>query len=143
MTRQAPALTGASHGGLSRTMGITASPVAVFWLPEDNYARGRELWPDFAQDYNGVPHDQYCRSLDARVRAFAVGTESSIVIASVELDRYLIWCREHDYDPADPDKRSGYAAIAANEGRARSWPPADTDPCWCGRPNLYFACCKT
>lgn len=118
-------------------------PVAVAWIPEDEYARARDLWPDFAQTWRDIPHHQYCRSLDSQVRPFAAQHRGPVSIASIDLDGYLVWCREHNYDPADPSHRPGYAALAAHRGRARAWPPSDTEPCWCGRASRYSSCCKS
>lgn len=118
-------------------------PVAIAWVPASDYARAFDLWPDFAESWRGVPHDEYCRRLDAVARPFAAQHRGPVRMASVDIDGFLAWCREGDHDPADGGQMTAYAVIAAHRGQARDFPPSNGDPCWCGRPRRYAVCCKS
>ncbi|MFZ5852140.1 MAG: SEC-C metal-binding domain-containing protein [Actinomycetota bacterium] len=101
-------------------------PVALAWLPADEYADWPRRWPDLSDspllhDEEGEPvsHVVYCRRMEGKLRA------------------------GNAPDEPDPSQlRAQYAAdVARDPSRKIAWPPGRNDPCWCGSGRKYTKCC--
>ncbi|MGH3493133.1 MAG: SEC-C metal-binding domain-containing protein [Sciscionella sp.] len=125
-------------------------PVALAWLPADEYAEWPQRWPDLADsplmhDENGEPvtHSVYCRRMDGRLRDHAEAGMSRLSVVPVRSVEFLPWVAEYAPDEHDRSQlRAQYAAdVSRDPARAISWPPGRNDPCWCGSDRKYKKCC--
>ena len=125
-------------------------PVAVAWLPADEYAEWRQRWPDLADspllhgdEGEPVSHTVYCRRMERRLRAHSEAGVARLSIVSVRADEFRPWMAENaPYEPDPSQLRAQYAAdVARDPSRTVPWPPGRNDPCWCGSGRKYKKCC--
>jgi hypothetical protein len=125
-------------------------PVALAWLPADEYAEWQQRWPDLTDsplmhDENGEPvsHAVYCRRMEGRLRDHAEAGMSRLSVVPVRSDEFLPWVTEYAPDEQDPSQlRAQYAAdVARDPSRTVTWPPGRNEPCWCGSGRKYKKCC--
>lgn len=125
-------------------------PVALAWLPADEYAEWPQRWPDLADsplmhDENGEPvtHAVYCRRMEGRLRDHAEAGMSRLSVVPVRSDEFLPWVAEYAPEEQDPSQlRAQYAAdVARDPSRTVTWPPGRNGPCWCGSGRKYKKCC--
>lgn len=128
----------------------TLPPVALAWLPADEYAEWPQRWPDLADsplmhDENGEPvtHAVYCRRMEGRLRDHAEAGMSRLSVVPVRSDEFLPWVAEYAPDAQDPSQlRAQYAAdVTRDPSRTVTWPPGRNEPCWCGSGRKYKKCC--
>ncbi len=115
--------------------------ISVTWFPNGEYERALAAWPELADEWSGVPHAEYCRRLETRMREL---TAHGILIRSVaplRIDAYLAWCEQRGDDPADDGSRAAYGADLERRGGTLPWPPRRNDLCWCGSGRKYKVCC--
>lgn len=125
-------------------------PVALAWLPVDEYAAWPERWPDLGDspllhDDEGEPvsHAAYCRRMEGRLRAHAEAGMAQLSVVAVRSAEFVPWVAENAPDERDPAQlRARYAAdVARDPARTVTWPPGRNDPCWCGSGRKYKKCC--
>ena len=125
-------------------------PVALAWLPADEYADWPQRWPDLTDspllhDEDGMPvtHDVYCRRMEGRLRAHREAGMPRLSVVPVRSAEFLPWVSENAADEADPSQlRAQYAAdVARDPSRTVAWPPGRNEPCWCGSRRKYKKCC--
>ena len=115
--------------------------ISVTWFPKDEYDRACATWPALADEWGGVPHPEYCRRLEARMRELTAHGILIRSVAPIRIDAYVAWCEERDDDPADDGSRAAYAADLERLGGTVPWPPGRKERCWCGSGAKYKACC--
>jgi hypothetical protein len=115
--------------------------VAVGWFPEGELEKALALWPGLVATWNVRTYADYCRGVDAHLRALELEPGTSVVLAPIEVKYFLRWCSKEGLDPAEPASRSRYATTIATRGRTRKWPPDAHKGCWCGRDESYADCC--
>ena len=137
------------QGGASRKSAVQ-TPVALAWLPADEYAEWPQRWPDLADspllhDDEGEPvsHTVYCRRIEGRLRAHSEAGMARLSVVPVRADEFRPWVAENAPDEPDPSQlRAQYAAdVARDPSRTFTWPPGRNDPCWCGSGRKYKKCC--
>ncbi len=125
-------------------------PVALAWLPADEYAEWPQRWPDLADsplmhDENGEPvsHAVYCRRMEGRLRVHYGAGMPRLSVVPVRAAEFSPWVADNAPDERDPAKlRAQYAAdVARDPSRTVTWPPARNEPCWCGSGRKYKKCC--
>jgi SEC-C motif len=113
------------------------------WFPAGDYDDALARWPSLADDWLGVPHEEYCRRFQRellRLSSYGVPMRG---VASIRLTDYLPWCDDEGVDPELPDSRAHYAAELTRRGEFIRWPPDRNDACWCGSGRKYKRCCAT
>lgn len=125
-------------------------PVALAWLPADEYAEWPQRWPDLAdspllhdEDGQPVSHAVYCRRMEARLRAHSEAGMPRLSVVPVRSAEFNPWVADNAPDEPDPSQlRAQYAAdVARDPSRTVTWPPGRNDPCWCGSGRKYKKCC--
>ncbi len=128
----------------------TRMPVALAWLPADEYADWPQRWPDLAdsallhdEDGEPVDHATYCRRMEGRLRAHSEAGMPRLAVVPVSSDEFIPWVAENAPDEPDPSQlRAQYAAdVARDPSRTVPWPPGRNEPCWCGSGRKYKKCC--
>lgn len=128
----------------------TLPPVALAWLPADEYAEWPQRWPDLAdsplmhdEDGEPVTHAVYSRRMEGRLRDHAEAGMSRLSVVPIRSDEFLPWVAEYAPDEQDPSQlRAQYAAdVARDPSRTVTWPPGRNEPCWCGSGRKYKKCC--
>ncbi|MGH2983197.1 MAG: SEC-C metal-binding domain-containing protein [Solirubrobacterales bacterium] len=121
---------------------LTRSGVAwaVGWFPPQDYEEARELWGELAELWGEIPHEEYCRRLEATLRGWARnGVRPALV--DLRVADLIVFAEERQIDPGE--SRDLFAAEMLRRGNARSWPPGRNKPCWCGSGVKYKRCCGT
>jgi len=126
-------------------------PLAVAWVPADEYPDWPTRWPDLAnselvqnEEHGGsVAHAVYCQRMERRLSELhetGAARLSIVPLRTVELDQ---WATVHEPDKEDPAQlRARYAAdMGRDPSRTIAWPPARNQPCWCGSGRKYKKCC--
>lgn len=125
-------------------------PVALAWLPADEYAAWPQRWPDLADspllhDDEGEPvsHTVYCRRMEGRLRAHSEAGTPRLSVVPVRSAEFNPWVADNAPGERDPSQlRARYAAdVARDPSRTVTWPPARNEPCWCGSGRKYKKCC--
>ena len=146
-----------SSAPIDRTVGTAREPaplipVALAWLPADEYAEWPQRWPDLAhspllhdEDGEPVSHATYCRRMEGRLRAHNEAGMSRLSVVAVRSVEFTPWVSANAPDEPDPAQlRAQYAAdVARNPSRTITWPPGRNEPCWCGSGRKYKKCCGT
>lgn len=128
----------------------TPPPLALAWLPADEYAQWPDRWPDLAdsplmhdEDGEPVTHAVYSRRMEGRLRDHFEAGMPRLSVVPVRSAEFLPWVAENA--PDEPDRsqqRAQYAAdVSRDPARAISWPPGRNEPCWCGSDRKYKRCC--
>jgi hypothetical protein len=81
--------------------------------------------------------------MEAHLRQLHRATGRRPSIAPVDVDELVDWAVSAGYDPGSGEARSEFAAELARSGRARKWPPARNEACWCRSGRKYKHCCAT
>ncbi len=125
-------------------------PVALAWLPADEYAEWPQRWPDLAdsplmhdEDGQPVSHAVYCRRMEGRLRAHSEAGMPRLSVVPVRSAEFKPWVTENAPDEPDPSQlRAQYAAdVSRDPERTVVWPPGRNEPCWCGSGRKYKKCC--
>ncbi|HET7475915.1 MAG TPA: SEC-C metal-binding domain-containing protein [Dermatophilaceae bacterium] len=125
-------------------------PVALAWLPADEYAEWPHRWPDLSDspllhDDEGEPvtHAVYCRRMEGRLRVHSEAGMPRLAEVPVRSAEFIPWASDNAPDEPDPSQlRAQYAAdVARDPSRTIAWPPGRNDPCWCGTGRKYKKCC--
>ena len=125
-------------------------PVALAWLPADEYADWPQRWPDLGDspllhDEAGAPvtHDVYCRRMEGRLRAHSEAGTNRLSVVPVRSAEFIVWVADNAPEEPDPAQlRAQYAAdVARDPSRTVAWPPGRNEPCWCGSGRKYKKCC--
>ena len=125
-------------------------PVALAWLPADEYAAWPARWPDLADsplllDEAGatVSHAVYCRRMEGRLRAHRESGMARLSVVPVRSAEFHPWVADNAPDEPDPSRlRARYAAdVARDPSRTIAWPPGRNEACWCGSGRKYKKCC--
>ena len=115
--------------------------VALAWFPARDYAEALRRSPSLAEDWASCPHDEYCRTIGAKLREVAAVIPAPLAVAPLSLGEYTAWCESRGVDSEEPGSRSHYAAELAETARTIPCPPVPHDPCWCGSGRTYMHCC--
>lgn len=127
-------------------------PVALAWLPADEYTEWPQRWPDLSdspllhdEDGEPVSHAAYCRRMEGRLRAHSEAGMARLSVVAVRSAEFVPWVAENAPNEQDPAQlRARYAAdVARDPSRTITWPPGRNDPCWCGSGRKYKKCCGT
>ena len=124
--------------------GASAPGVVAFaWFPAPEFAAALERWPELAERWGQDTFAGYCAATERHLADATVEGLRRVVIAPVEIGRFLEWCRARDRDPASGDARAGYAADLArtDPGAVVAWPPGRNEACWCRSGRKYKKCC--
>lgn len=113
--------------------------VAVSWFPRGEYEAALARWPDLAELWAGVPHDEYSRRMDGNIKWMRAHGLLVRSVSPIAVDDYTAWCDANDEDPVEA--RASYAAHRLSEGDVIAWPPGRNEPCWCGSKRKYKKCC--
>ncbi len=125
-------------------------PVALAWLPADEYAEWPQRWPDLSdssllhdEDGKPVTHVAYCRRMEGRLRAHSEAGMPRLSVVPVRAAEFNPWVADNAPDEPDPAQlRAQYAAdVARDPSRTVTWPPGRNDPCWCDSGRKYKKCC--
>lgn len=124
-------------------------PVALAWLPADEYTHLEDRWPDIAdgpavRDDGGgvVPHAEYCRRMERRLREMRESGLTAIRIAPLHWPEYVAWLDENREEADPAELRARYAAdLSRDPARVIAWAPGRNEPCWCGSGRKYKKCC--
>lgn len=126
-------------------------PLAVAWLPADEFPDWPTQWPDLAdsdlvqdEEHGGsVTHAVYCQRMERRLRALRRTGVARLLIAPFRAEEVRQWVADHGIDEPDPAQlRARYAAdLGRNPSRTVAWPPGRNEPCWCGSGRKYKKCC--
>ena len=128
----------------------TLMPVALAWLPADEYAEWPQRWPDLGdsplmhdEDGEPVTHAAYCRRMEGRLRAHSEAGMARLSVVPVRSAEFTPWVAENAPDEPDPSNlRARYAAdMAPDPSRTIAWPPGRNDACWCRSGRKYKKCC--
>lgn len=117
--------------------------VAFAWFPEPEFAAALERWPELADRWAQDTFAGYCAATERHLADATAGGLRRVVIAPVQIGRFLEWCRARDRDPGTGDARAGYAADLArtDPGAVVAWPPGRNETCWCRSGRKYKKCC--
>ena len=128
-------------------------PLAVAWLPADEYADWPERWPDLAdsdlvldeEEGGSVTHAVYCQRSELRLRDLQDAGATRLLIAPLRAAEFSRWSADRDPDDEDPGQlRAQYAAYLAQQTSLTiPWPPGRNERCWCGSDRKYKKCCGT
>ncbi len=144
-----------SGAAVEREVGVAGEPagqfpVALAWLPADEYAAWPARWPDLADspllhDEAGEPvsHAVYCRRMEGRLRAHRESGVARLGVVPVRSAEFDPWVADTAPEEPDPSRlRARYAAdVAQDPSRIIAWPPGRNDLCWCGSGRKYKRCC--
>lgn len=128
----------------------TLMPLALAWLPADEYAEWPQRWPDLSDsplmhDEEGEPvtHDVYCRRMEGRLRAHSEAGMPRLFVVPVRSAAFIPWMADNAPNERDPSQlRARYAAdVARDPSRTIAWPPGRNEPCWCESGRKYKNCC--
>lgn len=122
----------------------TAGVVAFAWFPEPEFVAALERWPELADRWGQDTFAGYCAATDRHLgTAAAEAGFGGVVVAPVEVRRFLEWCHAQGQDPASAEARAGYAADLArtDPGSVVAWPPGRNEGCWCRSGRKYKKCC--
>lgn len=111
--------------------------IAVFYLPEDEFASALARWPVLRDEYGS--HAEHRASVESRLRTLEPGPAPHVAYATAA--GYAEYVAAESADPALAQTRATYAAELARTGHAEVWPPGRNDPCWCGSSRKYKKCC--
>lgn len=114
-------------------------PISLAWFPAGEYERALALWPSLAEDWVGVPHDEYSARMDGHARWLGAQGVRVKAMSPLPVDGLIRYCDARDIDPEE--SRAAFAAEQSRTGRATSWPPGRNAPCWCGSQRKYKKCC--
>jgi hypothetical protein len=113
------------------------------WFPAGEYDEAIGRWPSLADDWLGVPHDEYCRRFQRELLRLSRYGVPMRGVASIHLSEYLPWCDDEGFDPELPASRAHMPLSSRGEARSSRGPPGRNDPCWCGSGRKYKRCCAT
>ncbi len=125
-------------------------PVALAWLPAEEYAAWPQRWPDLSDspllhDEQGEPvsHAVYSRRMEGRLRAHAEAGVTRLFVVPVRSAELTSWAAVNAPDEPDPSQlRARYAGDVGRDPSGRiAWPPGRNDRCWCGSSRKYKKCC--
>lgn len=126
-------------------------PLAVAWLPADEYADWPTTWPDLAdsdpvldEEHGGfVAHAVYCQRMERRLRQLREAGATRLLIAPLRAAELTLWVADHEPGEDDPAQlRARYAAdMGRDPTRTIAWPPTRNQACWCGSGRKYKKCC--
>jgi hypothetical protein len=125
-------------------------PVALAWLPADEYAAWPARWPDLAdspllrgESGATVSHAVYCRRMEGRLRAHRESGVARLSVVPVRAAQFAPWVADTAPEETDPSRlRARYAAdVARDPSRTIAWPPGRNEACWCGSGRKYKKCC--
>jgi tetratricopeptide (TPR) repeat protein len=126
---------------------VAGRQVAWVWLPASEYETALAAWPDLrAGEVTGptghVPHAEYCRALEQRLRTASDAGMTGLRIAPVRVSTFHAWCSEHGHEPGRQARAEYAAQLAARRDPGLiAWPPGRNQPCWCGSGRKYKKCC--
>ncbi|WP_069161797.1 SEC-C domain-containing protein [Nocardia altamirensis] len=111
--------------------------VSVLYLPEAEFVRAVELWPELGEQYGS--HREHREEVEHWLRGLAGEHSVRISVATTAgLAEYASLIGE---DPVQASTRAAYAAELSSIGMDRPWPPGRNETCWCGSGRKYKKCC--
>lgn len=113
--------------------------MSLAWFPAGEYERALSLWLSLAEDWAGIPHEEYCARMDGNARWLRAQGARVHAISPLPVDELIAYCEARDLDPEE--SRAAFAAEQSRIGRAVPWPPSRNQPCWCGSHRKYKKCC--
>ncbi|MGX2997004.1 SEC-C domain-containing protein [Streptomyces sp. JNUCC 64] len=113
-------------------------PVAVLHWPADELAELLGAYPSLAREYPS--HEEHLATVEAALRELAASGTQNLGIVTATVPSYEAFAASEGTTPADTALLPQYATTLASRGRARTWPPNATDPCWCGSGRGYGEC---
>lgn len=126
-------------------------PLAMAWLPAEEYAAWPERWPDLAgsallgddQGGGSATHAAYCRRMERRLRELWEAGVPRLLVAPLRAAEFTQWVADNDPEERDAAQlRARYAAdLGRDPARVIAWPPGRNEPCWCGSGRKYKKCC--
>ncbi|MGH3630908.1 MAG: SEC-C domain-containing protein [Sciscionella sp.] len=110
----------------------------TFW-PEPEYAILVTRWP-YLLDHVGTTWDEHRRTLE-RNSAFAMQQGLTVGHASADVAGFEAFLAERNVQLPSAADLHAYPEFRSNPA-LRPWPPARTEPCWCGSGRKYKQCCR-
>ncbi|MFE9659949.1 SEC-C metal-binding domain-containing protein [Streptomyces sp. NPDC005955] len=113
-------------------------PVAVLHWPAGELAELVAAYPSLAAEYPS--HEEHLATIEAALRELAASGTPNLGIVTATVPSYEAFAASEGAGPAEVSLLPQYATTLASRGRARPWPPAATDPCWCASGRTYGEC---
>ena len=124
--------------GTDDTYQYSVTTLSVYW-PQTEHRRLIERWPNLASEM-GATWDEHRHQIERHCvlveRAGHKVNQASGNVSDFEaflVERHVTRPSRSDLQ-AYPDLRTHPTLV--------SWPPARTDPCWCGSGRKYKRCCR-
>lgn len=121
---------------------VRGRPTTVAWLTEQDELAARERWPGWSEGLVAdEPFDARRARMEQTLRERRFDGDGSLVVVTIELERYAAWCEEEGHELADRRSRSTFVEAERDAGAGRRWPPGRNERCWCGSGRKYKRCC--
>ncbi|MEU8619271.1 SEC-C domain-containing protein [Streptomyces sp. NPDC048623] len=127
-----------SELGSYRTALSRPFPVAVLHWPEPELDELLAAYPELEAEY--PTYRAHLTDIEASLRELAQSGTPNLGIVPATVPSYEAFAASESSTPANPALLPQYATTLAARGRASTWPPLRTAPCWCGSPLTYGEC---
>jgi hypothetical protein len=111
--------------------------VALAFFPGGELAQAMARWPDLDEP----SYEAYVWRIEGTAKLLETTGVRIAGLSPIRVNRYVAWCTQGGYDPADRRSRAEYAMLLAASGQTIAWPPRLLDDCWCGSGRTYRRCC--
>ncbi|WP_445401351.1 SEC-C metal-binding domain-containing protein [Streptomyces sp. LE64] len=113
-------------------------PVAVLHWPAGELAELLAGHPALAAEYPS--HPEHLAAVEGALRELAASGTANLGVVTGTVPAYEAFAAAEGANPADAALLPQFTTVLASRGRARAWPPAVTEPCWCGSERTYGEC---
>lgn len=121
---------------------LTFSAVLMYWPPVER-AAVIARYPELTEE---LPSDDHRHIIEAFLRGDAPWVNPVIRtrvtgVFRATLETYERFAADEGRDPGDPLTVRQFGQRVSTRGTGTPWPPAPSDPCWCGSGDTYTSCC--
>ncbi|WP_306324850.1 SEC-C domain-containing protein [Streptomyces venezuelae] len=127
-----------SELGSYRTALSRPFPVAVLHWPERELDELLTAYPELEAEY--PTYRAHLTDIEASLRELSTAGTPNLGIVRATVPSYEAFAASESTPPSNADLLPQYATTLAARGKATTWPPARTAPCWCGREAAYEEC---